>query len=107
MGWWATPPRRRTAQAADVGDAGLYLARAKDALPDWAPDVLDHHVRAAEVVLAQARDDHHAVLAALERVRSHGRWVIPTRVGHELLWAQIAALVALGRPAEAEADLRW
>jgi ATP/maltotriose-dependent transcriptional regulator MalT len=86
--------------------AGLYLARAKDALPDWAPDVIDHHVRAAEVVLAQARDDHHGVLAALEPVRSHGRWVIPTRVGHELLRAQIAALAALGRPAEAEADLR-
>jgi DNA-binding CsgD family transcriptional regulator len=86
--------------------AGLYLARAKDALPAWAPDVIDHHVRAAEVVLAQARDDHHGVLAALEPVRSHGRWVIPTRVGHELLRAQIAALAALGRPAEAEADLR-
>lgn len=87
-------------------DAGHFLARAKDALPDWAPDVIDHHVRAAEVVLAQARDDHHGVLAALAPVRAHGRWVIPTRVGHELLRAQIAALAALGRPAEAEADLR-
>jgi ATP/maltotriose-dependent transcriptional regulator MalT len=94
------------ANRGEFDDAGRYLARAEDALPDWAPEVIAHHVRAAEVVLAQARDDHRGVLTALESVRSHGRWVAPTRVGHELLRAQIAALAALGRPAEAEADLR-
>jgi ATP/maltotriose-dependent transcriptional regulator MalT len=82
-----------------------YMARARDALPDWAPDIITDQVRAHEVVLAQARADHRGVLAALEPTRAHEQWGTSTRVGHELLRARIGALVALGRLGEAEADL--
>ena len=87
----------------DVADD--YLARARDALPAWAPDIITDQVRAQEVVLAQAREDHRGVLAALEPARSHEQWGTSTRVGHELLPARIGALVALGRLGEAETDL--
>ena len=85
--------------------ASHYLARAREALPDWAPEIITDQVRAQEVVLAQARADHRGVLAALEPARSHEQWGTSTRVGHELLRARIGALVALGRLGEAEADL--
>ena len=87
----------------DVADD--YLTRARDALPDWAPDIITDQVRVQEVVLAQAREDHRGVLAALEPARSQERWATPTLTGHELLRARIGALAALGRLHEAEADL--
>jgi ATP/maltotriose-dependent transcriptional regulator MalT len=88
-------------------EAAAHLAHAEDALGGFAPDLLVDHVLAHRLVLAAARGDHPAVLDALdprwsppyvERLRHH-------RVLHDVLPARIPALLAVGRLADAEADI--